>query len=155
VSELLADGSDFDLCAGMFRRVVRRNGGEVSATGLESEERVLVLVWHSLRVVNEEGFRALVEEGIVGDRRLERTAEAYLTIGCVRAGNALRKAAAAVRGGAGEYADERAERSLRKWAGLPAAEEKKFLEVVEEVEGRLAEYARAHRDFFAALDDEA
>jgi membrane associated rhomboid family serine protease len=154
VRELLADGSDFDLCAGVFRRVLRRKGDEVSATGLGPEECVIVLVWHSLRVVNAEGFRALAEEGIVGDRRLERTAEAFHTIGCVRAGNTLRKAAAAVGGGAGEYADERAERSLRKWARLPAAEEKKFLDVLDEVEGRLAEYVRAHRDFFLALDEE-
>jgi membrane associated rhomboid family serine protease len=155
VRELLADGSDFDLCAGVFRRVLRNNDDEVSATGLGMEERVVMLVWHSLRVVEVDGFRTLVEEGIVGDRKLERTAEAFQTIGCVRAGNALRKAAAAAGGGdTGEYADERAERSLRKWTGLPAAEEKKFLEVMDEIEGRLAEYVRVHRDFFLALDDE-
>jgi membrane associated rhomboid family serine protease len=153
--ELLADGSDFDICEGMFRRVLRDNGGEVSAAGLGPEERVVVLVWHSLNVVNEDGFRALVEEGIVGDRRLVRTAEAYCTLGCVRAGNALRKAAAAVGDGdTGEYADERVGRSVRKWAGLPAAEQKKFIEVLDEVEARLAEYVRAHRDFFLTLDEE-
>jgi membrane associated rhomboid family serine protease len=154
VRELLADGSDFDLCAGVFRRVLRRNDDEVSATGLGPEERVVMLVWHSLRVVEVDGFRTLVEEGIAGDRKLERTAEAFQTISCVRAGNALRKASAAMRGEAGEHADERAERSLRKWTGLPAAEEKKFLEVIDEVEVRLAEYVRVHRDFFLALDDE-
>ncbi|HEX5270724.1 MAG TPA: rhomboid family intramembrane serine protease [Gemmataceae bacterium] len=154
VAELLADGSDSDLCAGMFRRVLRRNDGEVSATGLGTEERVVLLVWHSLRFVNEIGFRALVEEGIDGDRKLERTAEAYQTIGCVRAGNALLKASAVLRGAGKEYAEERAERSVRRWVGLPAAEEKKFLEVSDEVEGRLAEYVRSHREFFLALDDE-
>ncbi len=154
VAELLADGSDCDICEGMFRRVLRRNGGEVCATGLETEERVVMLVWHSLEVVNESGFRALVEEGIVGDRKLEKTADAYDAIGCVRAGGALRKAAAALRGSAREYADERAERSLRKWAGLPALEQKRFLEVIDEVEKSLAEYVRAHREFFLKLDDD-
>jgi membrane associated rhomboid family serine protease len=155
VEELLADGSDFDLCRGIFRRLLRRNDGEVSAAGLGPEERVVVLVWHSLNVVNECGFRALVEEGIVGDRRLARTAEAYQTIGCVRAGLALRKAAAAAGGGdTGEYADERMGRSVRRLAGLPAAEQKKFIEALDEVEGRLAEYVRAHRDFFLTLDEE-
>jgi membrane associated rhomboid family serine protease len=155
VKELLANVSDFDICEGMFRRILRRNGGEVSAVGLGPEERVVVLVWHSLNVVSENGFRALVEEGIVGDRMLERTAEAYQALGCVRAGNTLRKAAAAVGGGdTDEYADERVGKAVRHWAGLPAAEQKKFIEVLDEVEGRLAEYVRAHRDFFLTLEDE-
>jgi hypothetical protein len=140
----------------MFRRVLRRNGGEVNAVGLTTEERVMVLVWHSAGVVNEGGFRALVEEGVPGDRNLERTADAYHTIGCPRAGNALRKAAAVLRHDRGrEYADERMGRSVRRLAGLPAAEEKKFVEVLGEIEGLLAEYVRAHRDFFLTLDEEA
>ena len=155
VAELLADGSDFDICEGMFRRVLGRNGGEVDAVGLATEERVVILVWHSAGVVNEGGFRALVEEGVPGDRNLERTADAYHTIGCPRAGNALRKAAAVLgHDRAGEYADERMGRSVRRLAGLPAAEEKKFVEVLGEIEGLLAEYVRAHRDFFLTLDEE-
>jgi membrane associated rhomboid family serine protease len=156
VAELLADGNNYDICEEMFRRVLRRNGGEVNAVGLTTEERVMVLVWHSAGVVNEGGFRALVEEGVPGDRNLERTADAYHTIGCPRAGNALRKAAAVLRHDRGrEYADERMGRSVRRLAGLPAAEEKKFVEVLGEIEGLLAEYVRAHRDFFLTLDEEA
>jgi len=155
VEELLADGSDLEICQGVFRRVVRRNGGEVTATGLGPEERVVVLVWHSLALIDEGGFRVLFAEGMPGDRRWKRTVQAYHAIGCTRAGNALRKAAAHLAGeDTGEYADERAERSLKQWAGLAPDEERRFLEVIDEVECRLAEYVRAHREFFLTLDDD-
>jgi membrane associated rhomboid family serine protease len=155
VEELLADGSDLDICQGVFRRVVRRTGGEITAVGLGPEERVVVLVWHSVGLVDEGGFRALFEEGIAGDRRWARTVEAYHTIGCPRAAIALRKTAARLSGAdTGEYADERAERSLRELTGQRSAEERQFMQVIDEVEGRLAEYIRAHRDFFLTLDDD-
>jgi membrane associated rhomboid family serine protease len=154
VAQLLAGGSDFDICDGVFRRVKRQCGGAVNVVGLGTEERVVVLVWHSLRVVEDGGFRALFEERVLGDRRWARTVEAYDTIGCTRAANALRRAADHLSGAdTGEYADERLERSLRALTGMPASEERRFLEVIDEVEPRLAEYVRAHREFSLTLDE--
>jgi membrane associated rhomboid family serine protease len=156
LAQLLKNGRDCDICERAFRRVLRRHDGEVSAIGLEPDEQVVMLVWHSLRVIDDGGFGALFEKVIPGDRRLVRTAEAYQAIGLPRAGIAIRKAAALLAGpDAREYLDERVGRSLHKLTGLPAAEERKFMEVIDEVELRLAEYVRAHREFFLALDREA
>ena len=49
--------------------------------------------------------------------------------------------------------EERVRRSLNRWTGLPAVEERRFLEVIDEVEPRLVEYVRGHRDFFLTLDE--
>jgi len=155
LARLLKDGSDFDICERVFRRILRRGDGEVSAAGLEPKERVVVLVWHSLRVVIEGGFRALFKERIPGDRRLARTVEAYQAIGCPRPAIAIRKTAALLFDpDEEEYIDERLGRSLHKLTGLPAAEERKFMDVIDEVEIRLAEYVRSHREYFLELDEE-
>jgi membrane associated rhomboid family serine protease len=154
LARLLRDGSDYDICERVFRRILRRGDGEVSAVGLDPKERVVVLVWHSLRVVEEGGFRALFEERIPGDRRLARTVEAYQVIGCPRAAIALRKASARLADpDAAEDIDERVRRSLHQLARLPAAEERKFMDAIGEAEMRLTEYVRGNREFFLALDE--
>jgi hypothetical protein len=155
VAGLLANGSDYDICQGVFRRVVRQNGGEVSAAGLSAEERAVVLVWYSLRVIEEDGYRALFEERIPGDRRWSKTVEAYEAIGCTRAARALRKTAARLAGDpTDEYHLEQVERSLKELASLRTTEERLFMEVIDEVEPHLVEYIRTHRECFLTLDDE-
>jgi membrane associated rhomboid family serine protease len=155
LARLLKDGSDFDICQRVFRRILRRGDGEASAVGLDPKERAVVLVWHSLRVIEDGGFGALFRERIPGDRRFARTVEAYHAIGLPRAAIAIRKAAEALADpDAEEYIDERLSRSLHKLTGLPAAEERKFMGVIDEVELRLADYVRANREFFLALDEE-
>src|SRR5439155_15975748 len=41
LARLLKDGSDHDICERVFRRVLRRGDGEVSAAGLDPKERVV------------------------------------------------------------------------------------------------------------------
>jgi membrane associated rhomboid family serine protease len=154
VAQLLANGSDFDICEGVFRRVLHRHGGEVDADGLREDERVVVLVWQAARIVNDGGFRALLEEGVAGDPNLQRTAAAYRAIGTQRAFGALRKALARFPGSRpSDDIDERLAQYAKKLAGLSATEDREFAEAGDEIEHCLAEYIRAHREFFLTLDD--
>jgi membrane associated rhomboid family serine protease len=155
IEELLANGSDYDICESVFRRLVRLNGGKVHAVGLKPEEQVAILAWYTARVVDEDGFRVLFQDGIPGDPHFTKTVEAYHTLDCRLSGNALRKIAAVMTGGPQEgEMDERIVDSAKKLARLPSAAERQFLESLDEVESRLVGYIRAHREFFLALDDE-
>jgi membrane associated rhomboid family serine protease len=154
VARLLADGSDYDICNGVFRRVLRRHDGEADVRGMRPEERVVVLVWQAAEILNGGGFRALLADGLEGDPNLTRTAEAVRDIGAQKTYRAFRKALARLPGSRrSDDLDERLVHSLENLSGGPAPEERDYLEAGDEVERCLAEYVRAHRDFFLALDD--
>jgi len=153
LAQLLPNGSDFDICDAVFRRVLRRHGNEVDAAGLRDEERVVVLVWHTKEIIDNGGFRSLFERAIPGDPHLQQTVAAYRDIGAQRAWRAFRKALARFPNSRpSRDIEDRLGQYLQQLPGLPAAEDREFFQAGDEVEHCLVEYIRAHGDFFLTLD---
>src|SRR5262245_57944449 len=98
LAELFEAGEDINLCDRLFVRICEVHGNGADASSLSEEERTVYLVWGTLGVVGNGGFRYLFESDVPGDPDYALTRKAFETIGCREAAGALSQALAAFPG---------------------------------------------------------
>ena len=82
---LLAEPDNFELCNGLFTRIVEYHGDDIDASAVSEDERVVLLVWHVSGIIGNGGFRYLFEGNLKGDPHFALTAEAFRVTGCKKA----------------------------------------------------------------------
>src|SRR5262245_50213526 len=91
LKRLLTETDNFELCNGLFTRIVEYHGDELDASAITVHERVVLLVWHVSGIVGNGGFRYLFEGDLQGDPHFALTAEAFRLTGCKKATEAIQK----------------------------------------------------------------
>src|SRR5262245_5321203 len=91
LKQLLAEPDDFELCNGMFTRIIEYHGDDIDASAISEQERVVLLVWYASGIIGNGGFRYLFEGELQGDPHFALTAEAFRATGCKKAAEAVRK----------------------------------------------------------------
>lgn len=89
---LLSDADDFELVDATFVKIAERTNNWMDATKFTTEERVIMLVWHSSGIIDNGGFQYLFEGTLDGDPHFQLTAEAYNSLGLTRSYNAFVRA---------------------------------------------------------------
>ena len=64
LAELFEAGEDINLCDRLFVRICEVHGNGADASSLSEEERTVYLVWGTLGVVGNGGFRYLFESAL-------------------------------------------------------------------------------------------
>jgi len=84
---------DFELCSSVYESIISRSQkASPLATNFSEEERVVILVWYAMGVIDNGGFHYLFESALPGDPYYYLTLEAYKQIGCDRAVEAFEQA---------------------------------------------------------------
>jgi hypothetical protein len=84
---------DFRLCNSMYESIISRSEKtSPPATDFSEGERVVVLVWYVMGVIDNGGFHYLFESALPGDPYYYSTLEAYKQIGCDSAVEAFEQA---------------------------------------------------------------
>lgn len=91
LARLFAAGEDFALCDGVFVRIDEGHKGDVDVSALGLPERIVYLVWGTLGIVENGGFRHLFEHSVRGDPYFAAALQSFLAIGCYDAADALKK----------------------------------------------------------------
>jgi hypothetical protein len=84
---------DFDLCSGTYESIISHTQKPSPlATDFSEEERIVILVWYAMGVIDNGGFHYLFESALPGDPYYHFTLEAYKQIGCDSAVEAFEQA---------------------------------------------------------------
>jgi hypothetical protein len=153
LQQLLAEADDFDLCNGVFTRLVAWHGDDIDASALGEQERVVLLVWHVSGIIGNGGFRYLFEGDLKGDPDFALTAEAFRATGCKQAAEAVRKTLATFPNSRPPRdVDQRLRHYLSRIKGWPTDLDIQFFKAQDDLKKCLANYVRSHADAFAHLD---
>lgn len=153
LKQLLAGPDDFELCNGVFMRIVEHHGDDIDASALSKDERVVFLVWHVSGIIGNGGFRYLFEGSIKGDPYFARTAAAFQATGCKKAAAAVRKTLAMFPNSRPPTdIKERLRYYLKRIKGWPTDTDMQFFEAQDDLKKCLADYIRSHADAYAYLD---
>ena len=151
--KLFEQGSDFELCNGIFIRIVDFYGGLPESTQMPEFERAVLLVWHTMGILENGGFGYLFEGDLPGDPDYSLTIDAYERIGCEGAVKAFRDAMRLFDGGTPPLNVGERLFQFRRGDGTRRGEiNAKFDEVNDQIKECLAQYIRDHRKEFARLD---
>ena len=151
--EILANDDDFELCDGLFMEILDYYGSDMRADDMPESPRNVLLVWHSMGIIDNGGFEYLFEGDFEGDPGFKLTLGAFETIGSDAAASAVRDALALFPDGEVqsdlderiEYyeslpEDKRMELNRRFWyAGMTGSDE---------IQTKLASFIRAHKADF-------
>ena len=144
---------DFELCNGMFTRILEHHGDNIDVSRISEEERVVLLVWHVSGIVGNGGFRYLFEGSILGDPYFVLTVEAFQKTGCEKASEALKKTLAIFpHSRPPQDINERLRYYLTRIKGEPTGQELQFWKANDELKRQSANYIRARHKAFANLD---
>lgn len=153
LQQLLAESDDFELCDGVFTRIVEYHGGDIDASAISEHERVVLLVWHVSGIIGNGGFRYLFEGDLKGDPYFILTVEAFRATGCKKAAEAVRKTLAMFpQSRPPRDIEERLRYYLRRITGWPTDLGMQFFDPQDDLKKHLASYIRSHADAFAQLD---
>lgn len=91
IAALLSGDDRSELFSAVFRRIVRRYGGNLDVMDLKAHERVFLLAYDAWGIIGNGGFNYLFEQNIRGDPHFEETAAAFTAIGCDATAEAFAK----------------------------------------------------------------
>lgn len=153
IGELLEGNDPDELFSAVFRRIVRRYGGDLNVMELKEHERVFLLAYDAWGLIGNGGFNYLFEKTVRGDPDFEETAAAFQALGCDAAAEAFAKAFELFPNGRPpEDVNER----LRLYRRGPGARrgpiDEQFFSANTEIQRCLLAYVRSHREEFAELD---
>jgi hypothetical protein len=80
IDKLLDTEDDFELCNELFKRVDKQHGNDLDVSKYNDAEQVVILVWHSLGIIDNGGIQYLFEGTFKGDPYFVRTAKAFWSI---------------------------------------------------------------------------
>jgi len=150
---LLAEPDNFELCNGLFTRIVEYHGDDIDASAVSEDERVVLLVWHVSGIIGNGGFRYLFEGNLKGDPYFALTAEAFQATGCKNATEAVRKTLAMFPNSRPPTdVEERLRYYLKRIKGWPTDTDRQFFAARDDLKKCLANYIRSHADAFTHLD---
>ena len=133
----------FRLCDSTWERITERHGDAATAADFSPAERVVVLVWTLTGIVGNGGIESLLSSDLPGDPGYLLSREAFKTIGCEAAAQALADVAALFPGNK-IPGDQHLRRTLL--AEHPEATRDaisgRFFELEDAITARLAEYIR-------------
>jgi hypothetical protein len=151
--QLLVEPDDFELCNGLFTRVVEYHGDDIDASAISEVERVVLLVRHVSGIIGNGGFRYLFEGDLNGDPHFALTAEAFRATGCKKAAESVRKTLAMFpHSRPPRDIEERLRYYLSRIKGWPTDMDVQFFEAKDDLTKCLADYIRSHADAFGHLD---
>lgn len=148
LEQLFAEGSDFDLCNGVFKQIAGKYKHDIAADEYTETERVVMLTWHARAIVDNGGFEYLFSYDVPGDPGFTMTVIAFETLGIERAVSAFREALALFPCSK-PHRDPEKRMQIYKKAAEATREEinRKFWSAGwdKEIETRLDAYIRKHR----------
>ena len=152
--EILADPSDFNVCEGVSSRIIDRYNNDVDVGKATQHESTVVLVWQSLGIIQNGGFRYLLECDFKGDPDFRKAARAFRTIGCQLSADAFDQVLALFPKEKPLPDMERRTRTYcRKFTGFPNPIDSQFFGARgDEIAKRLAHYIRQNASEFAHLE---
>lgn len=153
IKQLLAEADNFKLCDGVVTRIIEYHGDNIDVSALRQEERVVFLVWQAAGIIGNGGFRYLFEGNFKGDPDFALTAEAFQTIGCQKAAEAVQKTLAIFpHSRPPTDIDKRLRYYLKRITSWPTDMDMQFFEAQDDLTNCLARYIRSHAEAFAHLD---
>lgn len=153
IEELLEGNNLDELFSVVFRRIVRRYGGDLNVMELKEHERVFLLAYDAWGLIGNGGFNYLFEKTVRGDPHFAETAEAFLALGCDAATEAFEKAFKLFPDGRPPEAVDERLRQYRRGAGARRGPiDELFFSADKEIQRSLLAYLRSHRQEFAELD---
>lgn len=154
VRQMISDATDFDLCNGVFQRIMDSYGNVIDASALPQEHRTVMLVWHAMGIIGNGGFNYLFEGYFPGDPHFALTAKAFHAIDCELAAKAFQRALDLFPNSQPPADIERRLRMYRRGTGETRHDiDSQFWNANHQIETCLAAYIRNHGERFESLDD--
>ena len=148
VKSLLATTEDFDLCDGVFMAIAQASA-QIDAANEPEPCLTVTLVWYSLGVIGNGGFRYRFEADFCGDPGYRKTAGAYLKIRATEAYAAFQNALSLFPDG---ELPGRIEERLAIYESHPDIArnsiDRQYFDGVKDTERRLATFIRSNEDAF-------
>jgi hypothetical protein len=152
VDKLLETEDDFELCDGLFKRLIKHHGEDLDVAKCKDKDQTVLLVWHAAGIIDNGGFQFLFEGNFKGDFHFAKTAAAFKTIQAA-------KCAAAIDDALKLFPNSKPpadiEKRLKLYQSASAAKrraiDEKFFSESKGVKTLLANYIRANRDDFKHL----
>jgi hypothetical protein len=136
----------------LFHDILRYHGDDVHISQLREEERVVLLTYHAMGIIDNGGFNYLFEGSFEGDPYFALTAAAFGAIGCAQAADAFRKALALFPDSRPPKDIERRLQIYRQGSGEDRhAIDREFMTAHKAIKACLARYIESHREAFAHL----
>jgi hypothetical protein len=150
--KLLSEPDDFKLCDGLCAWILQRHRNAFDPPKATECERVVVLVWTATGIIENGGFRYLLEGDFHGDPGFQLTADSFDRIGCHPAAEAFRETLARFPGGR-PHANIRSRLThyLKQFRSMPTNEDGAFFRAGKSIVRCLARYIREHRGEFEGL----
>ena len=146
LADLFDHGDDFALCDRLFVRICEARGNGADASALPDEERTVYLVWGSLGVIGNGGFRYLFETEVRGDPDYRLTRHAFETIGCPEAAEAFSQALASFPNGRPPANQaKRLREYLKGVQSFPSAADRTFFAAEDSITKSLANWSRSRQ----------
>lgn len=153
IKQLLAEADNFKLCDGVVTRIIEYHGDNIDVSALRQEERVVFLVWQAAGIIGNGGFRYLFEGNFKGDPYFALTAEAFRTVGCQKAAEAVQKTLAIFpHSRPPTDIGKRLRYYLKRIKSWPTEMDMQFFQAQDDLTNCLARYIRSHAEAFAHLD---
>jgi hypothetical protein len=153
LKDILAEAGEFEVCNGVFKRIIEYYSEDIDASGIPEHERVVLLVWHVAGIVGNGGFRYLFEGDLKGDPYFALTAKAFRATGCKEAAEAVQKTLAIFPNSRPpKDIDKRLTYYLKRCKSSITDMDRQFFAADGELKKCLANYIRAHSDAFSHLD---
>lgn len=150
LAEILATTDDGDLCDSVYIRILARHRNHVDLTAISEAERIVVLVWYTMGIVTNGGFRYFFEKDWPGDPDLKYTKLAFVEIEAY-------KAAAELFIACGVFPDSTPHPNINErlaWFDehFHSAIDESFWAATDEIKQCLSLYIRQNQHLFAHLE---
>ena len=146
LADLFNHGDDFALCDRLFVRICETRGNGADASALPDDERTVYLVWGSLGVIGNGGFRNLFESEVRGDPEYRLTRHSFEKIGCPEAAEAFSLALASFPNGRPPANQAKRLREYLKGAqSFPSAADRAFFAAQGLIAKSLAKWSRSRQ----------
>ncbi|QDU22289.1 DMP19 family protein [Urbifossiella limnaea] len=144
LADLFDHCGDTDFCDRVFVRICEVHGNGADVSRLTEEERTVSLVWGSLGVIGNGGFRYLFEGSVRGDPNYALTRRAFEAIGCPEAAEAFREALSAFPDCVPPVNQAKRERAyLHHFPGMGTSPDRAFYAAQDDIPKRLANWLRS------------
>lgn len=152
IEDILAEADDFKLCSNLFSLIVDRHGSTIDVAQVEEPERVVLLTWHTMGIIENGGFRYLFEGNLDGDPDFTLSAAAYEAIGAHQAAEAFRETLAIFpQSPPPRDIKKRLRYYLERCPEWPTPQDHKIFDSSEQIKTCLAAYIREHAGDFRRI----